>query len=67
VAEVKSGGGGLVVGSHEEEAGELQGDVGKLEASSNGVGNSREQVLHDGQERRRMEIDGDRRGIDVMH
>jgi hypothetical protein len=38
----------------------------KLEVSSNGVEKDREQVFHDGQGRRRVEIDGNRREIDVM-
>jgi hypothetical protein len=41
-AEVNSGGGGPVVGGGEDEAGELQGDVEKLEASSIGVEKGRE-------------------------
>jgi hypothetical protein len=45
-AEDNGGGGAPVVVSGEEEVGELQGSVGKLEVGSIGVEKGRERVLH---------------------
>jgi hypothetical protein len=45
----------------------LQGDVAKLMVSSIGVEQGREQVLHGGQGRRWVEIDGNHRGVGVVH
>jgi hypothetical protein len=50
-----------------EEVEELQGDVVKLVVSSIGVEKGREQVVHGGQGRRRVEIDGNRREASVVH
>jgi hypothetical protein len=67
VAKVNGGNSAPVIGGGEKVVEELQGDVAKLVVSSIGVEKGREQVLHGGQGRRRVEIDGNRREAGVVH
>jgi hypothetical protein len=58
-ARVMEGGGEVVE--------ELQGNVAKLVVSSIGVEKDREEVPHGGQGRWRVKIDGNRRGVGMVH